>query len=172
MAGLGAPQCGLHSPNTPPGYGLLTRTLIHSPVVKKILPARIRRFDLYDVVFVGETFIELHLLTESGKLQKVGSKTDFRAEIRDARVFGSQRESNLSGLPRDESMSSYGSEDFKRRLPADILVLTMSSGHLAFVYAKDTPEQGHVEFIISMKRIDSKGVHPTLLGKSITVDPQ
>jgi hypothetical protein len=121
---------------------------------------------------VQETFIELHLLAESGKLQKVGSKTDFRAEIRDARVFGSQRESNLSGLPRDESMNSDGNEDFKHRLPADILVLTMDSGHLAFVYAKDSPEQGQVEFIISMKRIDSKGVHPTHLGKSIAVDPQ
>jgi hypothetical protein len=37
----------------PPAYGLLSRTLIHSPVVKKILPARIRRPDLNDVIFIG-----------------------------------------------------------------------------------------------------------------------
>ena len=43
----------LPSTNQPPGYGLLSRTLIHSPVVKKILPARVRRLDLNDVVFVG-----------------------------------------------------------------------------------------------------------------------
>jgi len=36
-----------------PVYGLLSKTLIHSPVVKKILPARIRRQDLNDVVFIG-----------------------------------------------------------------------------------------------------------------------
>jgi hypothetical protein len=37
----------------PPVFGLLSRTLIHSPVVKKIFPARIRRPDLNDVVFIG-----------------------------------------------------------------------------------------------------------------------
>jgi hypothetical protein len=34
-------------------YGILTRTLVHSPVVKQILPARIRGVDLNDVVFIG-----------------------------------------------------------------------------------------------------------------------
>ena len=37
----------------PPPYGILTRTLIHSPVVKQIIPARIRSRDFNDVVFVG-----------------------------------------------------------------------------------------------------------------------
>ncbi|KAI5814271.1 hypothetical protein BZA77DRAFT_107589 [Pyronema omphalodes] len=164
---LGTPSLSQQSPD----YGLLTRTLIHSPVVKKILPARIRRADLYDVVFIGESFLELHLLTESGKLQKVGSKTDFRATIRDARVFGSQRESNLSGIPRDDSMNGVHHEDRALGLPPDVLVLTMDSGNLAFVYAKEAAETGEVEFVINMIRIGDKGTNPTFLGKSITVDP-
>lgn len=38
---------------SPPAYGLLTRTLVRSPVVKQILPARIRSRERNDVVFVG-----------------------------------------------------------------------------------------------------------------------
>ncbi|KAA8910553.1 hypothetical protein FN846DRAFT_775050 [Sphaerosporella brunnea] len=151
-----------------PVYGLLSRTLVHSPVVKKILPARIRRPDLNDVVFIGETFIELHILTEAGKLQKVGCKTDIRAEIRDARSFGSQRESTLSAASHNGTSNGSHHED----LPADILVMTTDSGQLQFVYARDCLEQGQVDFIISKKQIDLKGVHPNHLGRSIAVDPK
>lgn len=37
----------------PPAYGILTRTLIHSPVVKQIISARIRSRNLNDVLFIG-----------------------------------------------------------------------------------------------------------------------
>lgn len=36
-----------------PVYGLLTRTVIASPMVNWILPARIRHMDKNDVVFIG-----------------------------------------------------------------------------------------------------------------------
>jgi hypothetical protein len=121
---------------------------------------------------VQETFIELHILTEAGKLQKVGCKTDIRAEIRDARAFGSQRESTVSGASQNGSSNGNHHDDVKLRLPADILAMTTDSGHLQFVYAKDCSEQGQVDFIVSKRRIDSRGVHPTHLGKSIAVDPQ
>lgn len=119
-----------------------------------------------------ETFIELSVLTGSGKLKKVGSKTDFRADIRDARVFGSLRESNFSGMPVPPKPPNPDRPDAVRaRSPPDILALTLDSGLLAFVYAKDSRERGEVEFVVSTKRVDSRGVHPTILGKSISVDP-
>lgn len=84
MEGSGSPQWGLvdraegryddrnqdsqrqppmrSSASQPPGYGLLSRTLIHSPVVKKILPARVRRPDLNDVVFIGVGTVTVHRL--------------------------------------------------------------------------------------------------------------
>lgn len=46
-----------HSPEDAPVYGLLTRTLVHSPVIRQIIPARIRSKDLNDVVFVGVSFV-------------------------------------------------------------------------------------------------------------------
>lgn len=69
-------------------------------------------------------------------------------------------------------MRGEGDGDNKPILPPHILALTLDSGHLAFVYAKDSNVQGEVDFVVSMKRIDSKGVHPVHLGKSIAVDPR
>jgi hypothetical protein len=41
------------SSEEPPVYGLMTRTLVQSPVIRQIIPARIRSKDLNDVVFIG-----------------------------------------------------------------------------------------------------------------------
>jgi len=122
-----------------------------------------------------ETFIELHLLTTQGKLQKVGSKTDIGAEIRDACVFGTKWPIQFpTGAPsagpgvggRDPS------EDPKSRLPAEILAMTTDAGYLQFLYARDCDEQGQVDFVVSKRRIDNRGVHPSHLGKGMAVDPQ
>lgn len=173
-----------NSPEGPPVYGLLTRTLVHSPVIRQIIPARIRSKDLNDVVFIGEAFIELHILTEDGKLRQVGSKTDFQADIRHARVFGSPRKHFYSAqdaifrqglasqLQDDTDMRGDGEDTSKQMLPPHILALTLDSGHLAFIYAKDSEIQGEVEFVVSMKRIDENGVHPAILGKSVAIDPR
>ncbi|RPA94452.1 hypothetical protein L873DRAFT_1830268 [Choiromyces venosus 120613-1] len=187
-----------HSSEGPPGYGLMSRTLVHSPVIKQIIPARIRNRELNDVAFIGETFIELHLLTDDGKLRQVGSKTDFQANIRHARVFGSPRKNfhspqdaifkqELATQSQDDvvmhgvgeggvngGMLSGAAEgdDSKPLLPPHILALTLDSGHLAFVYAKNSEEQGEVNFVVSMKRIDQKGIRMETLGKSIAVDPR
>ncbi|KAG0644801.1 hypothetical protein HOY80DRAFT_1006716 [Tuber brumale] len=187
-----------HSPERPPGYGLMSRTLVHSPVIKQIIPARIRNRELNDVAFIGETFIELHLLTDDGKLRQVGSKTDFQANIRHARVFGSPRKNfhspqdaifkqELATQSQDDVVMRGAGEggvnsgilpgaaegdDTKPLLPPHILALTLDSGHLAFVYAKSSEEQGEVNFVVSMKRIDQKGIRTETLGKSIAVDPR
>ncbi|PWW76411.1 hypothetical protein C7212DRAFT_357349 [Tuber magnatum] len=187
-----------HSPEGPPGYGLMSRTLVHSPVIKQIIPARIRSRELNDVAFIGETFIELHLLTDDGKLRQAGSKTDFQASIRHARVFGSPRRNFHS--PQDaifkQELATQSQDDVVMRgvgeggvnggilpgaaegddpkplLPPHILALTLDSGHLAFVYAKSSEEQGEVNFVVSMKRIDQKGIRTETLGRSIAVDPR
>lgn len=42
-----------YRPEEPPVFGLMTRTLVQSPVIRQIIPARIRSKDLNDVVFIG-----------------------------------------------------------------------------------------------------------------------
>jgi len=51
-----------HSSEGPPGYGLMSRTLVHSPVIKQIIPARIRNRGLNDVAFIGVNSILSFLL--------------------------------------------------------------------------------------------------------------
>jgi hypothetical protein len=43
----------------PPVYGLLSRTLVHSPVISKIFPAKIRSGSFEDVVFIGVRIFSL-----------------------------------------------------------------------------------------------------------------
>ncbi|KAF8423083.1 hypothetical protein EV426DRAFT_534536 [Tirmania nivea] len=150
-----------------PTYGILTRTLIHSPVVKQIIPARIRGKDFNDVVFVAETYIELYLLNDDGKLRRVATKSDFQADIRHAKVFATGTGSvGDAGVLSDDVMA----EDTKGLLPPHILALTLDSGHLGFLYAVTKGDE--VEFVMSTRRIDTKGVHPKNLGKSLAVDPK
>src|SRR5690242_9830543 len=64
-----------------PIIGVLSRTVIHSPVIQWVLPARIRHPDKNDVVFVGEDYIQIKELVESGHLEDVVTKSDFDAKI-------------------------------------------------------------------------------------------
>src|ERR1700712_4784112 len=46
-------KTALNTQLEPPVYGLLTRTIVDSPLINWILPARIRDIDKNDVVFIG-----------------------------------------------------------------------------------------------------------------------
>lgn len=61
-------------------------------------------------------------------------------------------------------------EDTKRKLPPHILVLTLDSGYIGFLYAVTKGDE--VDFIMSTRKIDEKGVKPKTLGKSLAVDPK
>lgn len=64
-----------------PDYGLLSRTLVHSSVVKQILPARIRGADYAnDVVFVGVRVI-IAIQTAAALWLSEKKKSNQRAEI-------------------------------------------------------------------------------------------
>src|SRR5690349_9702515 len=49
-------------PPEPPSCGILTRTIIESPVVRHVLPARLRSRSQNDVVFVGVSLVLSQLL--------------------------------------------------------------------------------------------------------------
>ena len=105
---------------------------------------------------------------------KVGSKTDFRAEIRDVKTFGAKRRVNPGGVEAwGEPRKIKDEEGVVKRvdLPADVLAVTLDSGEMAFLYARHSEEQGQVGFVESRMKIGSRGVHPSHLGKSIAIDP-
>ena len=73
-------------------------------------------------------------------------------------------------MKAEETLPDAMLEDTKSLLPPHILVLTMDSGHMAFLYAIQMGAV--VQFIMSTRRIGGKGVHPKHLGKSLAVDPR
>lgn len=126
-----------------------------------------------------ETFVELHLLNDKGRLRRVGAKSDFRGNIRHAQVFATQKLGSGYTPPQPDSTQSQGvsmqldgDDDRKQTLPPHLLVLTLDSGYLAFVYAKDSGVQRDVEFVVSMRRIGPGGSHLSHLGRAIAVDPK
>lgn len=112
--------------------GLLTKTVVHSPVVHWILPARIRSKDYNDVAFVGDDFVHIKQLTEHYHLDVVASDYAFDARIRAAKVFSIRREEpNEDLFIKDE----FGRDDAADRDdPSQLLVLSLDSNELLFLY--------------------------------------
>ncbi|KFY42336.1 hypothetical protein V494_02463 [Pseudogymnoascus sp. VKM F-4513 (FW-928)] len=75
--------------NKPPKVGLLTQTVIDSPISNWILPARLGNADDHDVVFIGDNLLQVKRLVTSGRLSEVGRVTNLGSRIRNARVLGS-----------------------------------------------------------------------------------
>lgn len=76
----------------PPSLGVLTRTLVKTPVLKWIIPARIRHQTKNDVLFISADSVEIREAHGNYTLDHVASKDDFDSPIKAARIFGSPRE--------------------------------------------------------------------------------
>ncbi|KAF2722880.1 hypothetical protein K431DRAFT_326425 [Polychaeton citri CBS 116435] len=126
---------------TRPQIGVLTRTVIRSPVVKHVLHARIRNRQTNDVAFVGEHFVDIKQVTEGGFLEHVATKHDFDSRIRAAATFTVKRESPEDRLNiKTEDGDGHGVET-----PPQLLLLTLESQTLLLLYlAKD--ESGSYSF--------------------------
>ena len=129
-----------------PEYGVLSQMVIATPLNKLILPANIRHKDLTDIVMVGEDTLHLKEIRDYGHIQHVATKTDFKGRILAAKVFGDPREVPKSkgvvlALPKNlrkprerRSMTS----DEQRVLPPEVVVLTLSTRTLMFLWADHT----------------------------------
>ena len=80
--------------------GALTQTLVKSPVIRSIIPARIRHADKNDVILVRNDSIEINEvikvfdennLIRDAYLTHIASKADFDSTIRAAKIFGTPR---------------------------------------------------------------------------------
>lgn len=118
--------------------GVLTKTIVRTPVVKFILHARIRHWRLNDVVFVGEDFIQIKQVRDKGHLEHIATKDDFDAHITAAKTFSLDHDppENEDDFIKTEQ-SSGRSGISKSDLPPQFVVLTLDSDELVFLYLKD-----------------------------------
>lgn len=162
-----------------PGYGILSRTVFPSPLFKFIVSANIRHKDRNDVVLVGEDSIQLHEIHGYGRLGHAATKSDFSGRILTARVFGNSREvivNKNAGNPLPMKQTEHQSKQSTTSnehpvLPPEVLVLTLTSRTLLFLWAQQNAagrpvfQQKSVKLPAGSSRFDR-------LGQCLAIDPK
>lgn len=149
--------------------GILTKTVIRSPVVSWLLHARLRHRKLNDVVFVGEDYIHVKQVGADGYLEHIATKDDFDARIRAASIFSNDLESldeDLVVKPENDDTAS-GS----RLAPPEFVVLTLDTNVLVFLFLAVSSD-GRFRFVqqaCPMPKFDCPSWEP---GERLAVDPQ
>ena len=159
----------------PTAIGLLSTTQMHSPVVKQILPARIRGSLFNDLLFIGEDIVHITEIQPTGSIQYIGNKTGFGSRIRVAAVIGKRLEDHEDTHPpfNGDSMST-SSEDRApnvTELPPQILVLSLASGELLFLFARYNCELGTLSFVQSHVPMPLGRLPLLQPGRYLAVDP-
>lgn len=151
--------------------GILTKSIVRSPVCKYILHARIRHWDFNDVVFVGEDFIHVKQVKHNGHLEHIATKDDFGARIWTAKTFNLEPDLPDGGddlIKKEQTNGSPGSS--RRSGPPQCVVLALDSCDLMFLYLEDdgtgNPKFKHQSLLTPRfeQQIHQPGVH-------LAVDP-
>ncbi|KAI9886682.1 MAG: hypothetical protein M1823_001526 [Watsoniomyces obsoletus] len=187
-SGVAPPEQRRMEPEKPaPNLAVMTRTLVGSPVVKWIIPARIRRADRNDVILIGETFVQIKELQPDGRLRDVASKTDFAGNILHARVFGTPRQpASASSTSSEQGSQGYTETDEKIeiltddgsistddqvKLPPHVLVVLLDTSELLFLFANEHHD-GTLTFHTCNKASPKGDVNGAQIAKHIAVDPR
>ncbi|KAJ3944219.1 uncharacterized protein N0V96_005744 [Colletotrichum fioriniae] len=135
----------------PPSCGILTRTVIDSPIA---------RWDRY---------VSINELRKDGQLQEVLRKNDFGCRIRNALVIGNKYE-HFRVVPDDPGHDHIKSEDedddthmadigsgsgissSHGQFPPHLLLLILESGSFVFLFIKRDDERDALEFVASPSR--------------------
>ena len=162
-----------------PQYGLLSRTVLPTPLYKFILPANIRHRDFNDVVLVGEDSIQLNEVYGYGRLRNVAVKSDFSGRILAARVFGESREIRINTsvsspqpgtkIASANTFSSKGGKE--QRIPPEMVVLTLTSRTLMFLWAQRSAD-GTSVFQHKAVKLPASSSRFDRLGQYLAVDPK
>jgi hypothetical protein len=171
------PEATIRPPVQVPELGILSRTLLTSPLFRAIRPANIRHKDFNDIVLVGEDAIQLKEIHRYGHLRHVATKSDFKGRILAARVFGGPRAVPVSlgsSLPRKQTLnrerrSITGDEGLT--LPPEVMVLTLTSRTLMFLWARHAPT-GAVSFSQRIVRLPAGISQFDRFGTFLAIDPK
>ncbi|CCF37057.1 thermotolerance protein [Colletotrichum higginsianum] len=164
----------------PPTCGILTRTIIESPIARWVLPARLRSARHNDVAFVGDRYVSINELRKDGQLQEVLRKNDFGCRIRNALVIGNKYEhfrviadesgpDHIKSEDEDDDTqmadfsSASGTGGSHGLLPPHLLLLVLESGSFLFLFIR-RDLHGKLEFVVSpfhnpARRLGNLGFH-------------
>ncbi|KAF5025461.1 hypothetical protein F66182_2437 [Fusarium sp. NRRL 66182] len=161
-----------------PACGILSRTLIESPVVHWVLPAWLRSRSHNDIAFVGDRFVQISELRDDGQVHEIIRKTDFGTRIRNATVLGALSEGGPDGTtsalvkPEDTDVAmrdvvNPDEADVRHALPPQLLVLMLETGDAVFLFIRERAH-GTLEFVTT--RCESPK-NLQFLGFHLSIDP-
>ncbi|PLB55192.1 hypothetical protein P170DRAFT_346566 [Aspergillus steynii IBT 23096] len=163
-------ESDLISSNTKAKVGLLSHTLVPSPIIQWILPARLRGKHQNDVVFVGERSLQIKEAVSGVHLEGVTSKSDFDAYIMAAKVINVSTE-----LPWEAQMklgassaTTDATSKVENDLPPQILLLSLASKELVFLYYSNA----HGQFIHHHRPLPNDVSTFERFGRNIAVEPR
>ncbi|KAG5983839.1 hypothetical protein E4U55_006989 [Claviceps digitariae] len=144
----------------PPSCGILSRTIVESPIVHWILPARLRSEAHNDIAFVGDHFVQISELRRDGQLHEVARKSDFGCRIRSAAVLGDPLQHDLDGDDQADIVKSEDGDILMQEpsetvdhvqdpaLPPQLLVLMLESGDTIYICLRQQPDSAP-DFVFS-----------------------
>jgi hypothetical protein len=151
--------------------GLFTQTILPSPVVQWIIPARLRSNHHNDVVFVGQRRVQIKEASAGGFLEDVTEKNDFDHAIIGAKVINVNTQ-----LPWEAQLRTAGADDQMRddtdlldSLPSQLLVLSLEMRELQFLYCSSS---GDDKFVTFRRPLPVDVDLAERFGKHIAVDPR
>ena len=160
-----------------PEMGLLSQTISASSTVKWIIPARIRNAARNDVVFVGDTSIQLREFVTGSEayLTDVTGRFNFRTPILAAKVISATAEAipfleQVNRQTVEEERYVLGNNPLPDDHPPQILVLSLASCELVFVYAQECHD-GTVTFQWARKPVLSGVELPDKFSRHLAIDP-
>ncbi|KAL4975089.1 mono-functional DNA-alkylating methyl methanesulfonate N-term-domain-containing protein [Aspergillus desertorum] len=151
-----------------PRVGLLTHTFVSSPIIQWILPARLRSKYQNDVVFVGERCLQIKEAISGTHLEEVTSKSDFDAYITAAKVINVSTELPWEVQMKAGSRAADASLNSQNEPPPQIMVLSLASKELVFLYYSHTAGQ----FIHYHRPLPSDVSTFERFGRNIAVEPR
>lgn len=184
-------QPSISLPKTP-SLGILTKTLVRSSVINRIIPAKIRHRTKNDVLFISANSVTIKEARGDFTLGEIATKSDFDSAIKSARIIGERREltkhdysyqtlkkaehwdetlTNEDNVFVDEGDLLDRAALNRKELPPHILVLALESNRLVFLCAVSGMSE-YPEFFSSQKVLPAPTSPLERLGELIAVDPK
>ncbi|KAF9784812.1 hypothetical protein IL306_007085 [Fusarium sp. DS 682] len=177
-ASSGAPKTASDPSPKAPECGIVSRTIIESPVVHWILPVCLRSRSHNDIAFIGDRFVQISELRDDGQAHEVIRKADFGTRIRNAIVLGGPPKGDIPGSASasiktedaDISMQDVAQAyeaDTNRILPPQLLVLMLETGDAVFLFVQECSD-GTLHFVTT-KYDNPQNLQ--FLGYHLAIDP-
>lgn len=151
--------------------GLLSHTMVPSPTIQWILPARLRSQQHNDVVFVGDRHLQIREAVSGIHLEDVTSKSDFDAQIMAAKTINVSTELPWETQMKLGSGNATPSTNLKPQgdLPPQVLVLSLASRELVFLYYSMS---GEGQFVHYRRPLPNDVNMFEQFGRNIAVEPR